>query len=129
MNNALFGESCDVKVILDSFADYVVGANPLGITGVKNDEQLDKAIRQGIAFYKKIGITSMNITAQDVTILDEFHALVKIYWKSLYANDNVSGEIPFEVIYIVQSNDPVTRIFAYITGDEMSALKQHGLID
>lgn len=128
MNNALFGDSYDGKIILNSFADYVVGANPLGIAGSKNDGEFDKAINQGIDFYKRIGITSMNITNQEVTILDDFHALVKVYWNSFYRKDDFFGEIPFEVIYIVQRKDHLIKIFAYITGDEMSALKRHRLV-
>jgi hypothetical protein len=129
MNNVLFAERYDVQTIMDSFAEYVVGANPVGIAGGKNNEQFSDSIRQGIDFYRKIGITSMNITAQEVTILDEFHASVKVYWSSLFFNENTSGEIPFEVVYIVQCKDQAKKIFAFITGDEMSAFKEYKLID
>lgn len=128
MNNALFGEVYDQAMITGAFSDYVVGANPLGVAGSKNDENFRQTILKGIDFYRQIGITSMNILSRDITILDRCHAAVKVSWTSFYSNKKNSGEIPFEVLYLVQSRDDAIRIFAYITGDEQQALKEHKLI-
>lgn len=128
MNNALFGDMPDVSAITRSFSDFVVGASPQGIMGGRNDETFGKSIRDGIDFYKRIGIISMNIISKDVTVLDEFHAMVKVYWKSFYGNERLSGEIPFEVVYLVQALGQSPKIFAFVTGDEQAALKSHHLI-
>lgn len=128
MNNALFGDVYDINSIMGSFADFVVGANPLGVAGGKNDDQFAKAIRQGIDFYKQIGIVSMNILSKDISVLDDFHASVKIFWSSFYGNETASGEIPFEVVYLVQCKNGSIKIFAYVTGDEQAAFRAHNLL-
>jgi hypothetical protein len=128
VNNALFGDTLDTETIRKFFANYVVGANPLGIAGGSNDEQFQKSIRQGIEFYRQIGITSMNISSKEITLLDDLHAMVKVFWKSFYSKDSTSGEICFDVVYIVQNIEDNPRIFAYITGDEQGALREHKLI-
>lgn len=128
VNNALFGDPLDTETIKDSFAGFVVGANPLGVAGGINDEKFQTTIQQGIDFYKRIGITSMNILSKEITVLDDFHAMAKIHWNSVYSKGDNSGEIPFEVIYFVQCRDGSPRIFAYITGDEQGALRDHKLI-
>ncbi|MFZ6012160.1 MAG: hypothetical protein ACOYXT_17595 [Bacteroidota bacterium] len=128
MNNALFGDAYDIKSIMQSFSDFVVSANPMGVAGGKNDDQLAKAIHQGIDYYKRIGIVSMNIISKEITMLDDFHAIAKIFWSSFYGNENTSGEIPFEVVYLVQCKEGVIKIFAYVTGDEQAAFKAHRLL-
>lgn len=128
VNNALFGGALDMDMITHSFADFVVGANPMGVAGGSNDENFRKSIQQGIDFYKQIGITSMNISSKEITALDEFHAMVKINWTAFYVKKSSSGEIAFEVFYFVRDKDDTTRIFAYITGDEQGALRDHQLI-
>ena len=128
MNNALFGGRYDIDSIMSSFSDFVVGSNPLGVTGGRNDEKFADAIRQGIEFYKQIGILSMNILSKEISVLDDHHATVKVFWSSFYSNDNASGEIPFEVVYLVESTSGSLRIFAYVTGDELAAFKAHHLL-
>ena len=128
MNNALFGGIYDVDSIMSSFSDFVVGSNPAGVAGGKNDAQFGQAIRQGIDFYKKIGIVSMNILSKEISVLDDFHAVVKIFWSSFYGNENTSGEIPFALVYLVQCKEGSTKIFAYVTGDEKAAFKAHNLL-
>jgi hypothetical protein len=128
MNNALFGDAYDIDSIMSSFANFVVGANPMGVAGGKNDDQFAEAIRQGIDFYKKIGIVSMNIVSKEITALDDFHAIVKIFWSSFYEKEMVSGEISFQVVYLVQCKDSAIKIFAYVTGDEQAAFRAHKLV-
>lgn len=128
MNNALFGDIFDMDVLQKSFAGFVVGANPMGVAGGNNDAQFQKLIRQGIDFYKQIGIMSMNISSKEITVLDDFHVLVKVYWKAFYAKESISGEIPFEVFYVVHGGNADPKIFAYITGDEQAVLRDHKLI-
>jgi hypothetical protein len=128
MNDALLSDVNNVRLIMNSFSDFVVGSNPHGVFGGKNDDQFAEAIHQGIDFYKKIGIVSMNVVAKRTTILDNFHALVRVSWTSFYRNDDVSGDIPFEVAYMMQYRNHALQIFAYVTGDEQAAFKAHKLI-
>lgn len=94
-------------------------SNPNGVAGAKNDDTFKEAILKRWAFYKRIGIQSMNILSKEITLLDELHAIVKIHWKSSYRkSDGSFGTIEFDVIYIVQLRSAGIKIFAYITGDE-----------
>jgi hypothetical protein len=128
MNDALSSDVNNVRLIMNSFSDFVVGSNSYGVFGGKNDDQFAEAIHQGIDFYKTIGIVSMNIIAKRVTILDNVHALVRVSWTSFYRNEDESGDIPFEAAYMVQYKNHELRIFAFVTGDEQAAFKSHKLI-
>jgi hypothetical protein len=129
MNNALFGDVIDVSTFMHAFAAYVVGANPNGVLGGKNDDEFARSIKSGIDFYRRIGVNSMNILRRDVTILDDYHAMAKIQWQCMYCLQDRSGEIEFDVFYFVQEMDHAVKIFAFVTGDEQKALIDHGLIN
>lgn len=57
-----------------------------------------------------------------------FMQLLKYFGISFYGSENASGEIPFEVVYMVQYRDGAIKIFAYVTGDEQAAFKDYKLI-
>jgi len=127
-NDAIKGE-LDVEGTAKAFAPYFVEASPAGIQGSANGEEFRERIPQGIEFYKKIGTHKMEITAEDVTSLDDLHSMVKIHWKAYYKNkDNTDLIIDFDVIYFLQCRNDDLKIFAYITGDEQAVFRQHGLI-
>lgn len=128
-NDALQGGQPDVEGTAACFADQFIEAGPQGVQCGKNDEQFRDMIPQGYAFYKGIGVHSMEITGMEITILDPQHSLAKVYWKSGFVRkDRFAGSIEFEVIYLVQTKDRQPKIFAYITGDEQAELKEKGLI-
>jgi hypothetical protein len=86
-------------------------------------------MQKGYAFYKNIGITSMDIVSKKITLLDDFHIMVKVRWKSNFLKrDGLKSSIEFENIYFNQTRDTQPKVFAYITGDEQAALKEAGLI-
>jgi hypothetical protein len=119
----------DAEGVTDSFSSFIVGANPLGVAGAKNDEQFRARIIQGFRFYKGIGTTSMKVASLDITPLDELHAMVKVHWDSRYRKkDDEEERIEFDVIYLLQLLDGRLKIFAYITGDEQKVLRERGLI-
>jgi hypothetical protein len=129
MNNALFSDLADIGGMVQSFAEHFIGANPNGIQPGQNDDRFKKAISEGIAFYRKLGVRSMVILKQDVQILDELHALVKVHWNCVYECAPKAGEITFVNYYLVQSRTfDVLKIFSYVTGDEIKAFKEHGLL-
>lgn len=128
-NDSLRSEEADVDGVVNAFAGYFVEASPAGILGSQNDRKFRKAIPKGYEFYKRIGILSMVIVSKEMTLLDDLHAIVKVHWRSTYQlKDKAPGTIEFDVHYLLQLQQDQPKIFAYITGDEQQALKDHGLI-
>lgn len=126
-NESLKGET-DVESMVNSFAESFIEASPKGIMEGKNDAEFKKGAVKGYEYYKNIGTKSMDIMDKSITLLDEFHAMVKIGWKGTYEKKN--GEaltIEFDVFYMVQELNGSIKIFAYVTGDEEKALKDNGL--
>ncbi len=128
-NKALTNESFEVDETANAFAHCFVEASPLGITCSKNDEQFRTMIPQGYAFYKRIGIKAMEIVSMDITVLDAYHSMIRVYWKTNFVKSDTSlGSIEFNVIYFTCTHNNDHKIFSYITGDEQKALKENGLI-
>lgn len=128
-NNGIKGAEGITEATAACFSDSILAVNPAGINCGANDERFLEAIPQGYTFYRDIGIEKMSILTKAVTILDGFHALVKILWRSDYARkDGTKGNIGFENIYFIRDKDQAIKIFAYITGDEQKALREHGLV-
>ena len=128
-NRSLNGEPLEVESTARSFSACFVEAGPKGVNCGQNDLQFRSMIPKGYDFYRSIGITAMNILSREITLLDDFHAMVKVHWNSSFTRkDNVKGRIEFDVIYLLQTNEDSPKIFAYITGDEQAALKENGLI-
>lgn len=128
-NKAINGEDIDVAEAVNCFALCFVEASPSGIICGNNDADFKKKIPEGFAFYRKLGITAMNILSSQISLLDDLHAMAKIHWSAVYKRekDNRSGTINFDVIYLLQLRNDSCKIFAYITGDEQQALKEAGL--
>lgn len=128
-NNALNEDTPDIEWTVNSFSNSFIAANPLGVTCGQNNEEFNSAIFQGYALYKSIGVKAMDIISIETTELDDFHAMTKVRWKSSYVKkDNSKGNIEFDNYYFTQTKLKEHKIFAYITGDEQAALKEHGLI-
>ena len=128
-NGSLNGEPIDVESIASSFSACFIEASPVGVNCGQNDLQFRSLIPSGYEFYRKAGITAMDILSNDITFQDDLHAMVKIRWNSRYTRkDHVKGQIEFDVIYLLQIRADIPKIFAYITGDEQAALQEHGLL-
>lgn len=128
-NKTLQGDISDVELTTDLYSDCLIAVNPLGVNCAKNDEQLRDAMVKGYAFYKDIGITSMEIVSKEITLLDDFHTMIKVCWRSNFVKkDGSKGSIEFENIYFTQTRENQHKVFAYITGDENAVLKKIGLI-
>ena len=128
-NDAMSEKDSDVaSQIQKSFADCFIESSPAGLNCGKNDDEFLKKVKQGFDFYKRIGSTGMNIVSKDITLLDDFHAMAKVYWRYSYLKDNKPGNIDFHIIYFVTTLNNEIRIFAYIAGDEQKALREKGLI-
>ena len=128
-NRSLAGGDEEMEQTAQLFADSFIGANPLGVNCGKNDKAFLDVMKQGYAFYKNIGITSMEIISKEITLLDDFHAMAKIRWRAHYIRkDHSAGSIDFNNIYFTQTREGRPRVFAYITGDERAALEEIGLV-
>ncbi len=111
------------------FSDCFIGANPRGVACGKNDEELRAHIQRSYDFYRRIGTLEMKIAGLEIVFLDDHHAQARVAWQSTYSKkDGERVRIDFEVIYLLQSIADGPKIFAYITGDEESALRQRGLL-
>jgi hypothetical protein len=128
-NNALNNENPNIYETANAFADCFIEASPLGVTCGRNDEQFRAVIPQGYAFYKSIGVTSMDIISKETTVLDYIHSMTKVHWKTTFVKqDKSKTSIEFDVIYFTRSKGDEHKIFTYITGDEQKALKENGLV-
>jgi hypothetical protein len=128
-NRGLRGTVDDLTAMADFFADSFIGASPAGVKCCNNDIEFQKAMQAGYAFYRGIGVISMQITSKEVTSLDAFHTMIKVGWRSNFVSKSgKKSGLDFQNIYFTQLKDNRHRIFAYITGDEQGALKEAGLI-
>ena len=126
---ALAGAVYDVEATVRSFASCFIEASPAGVICGNNDESFRKKIPAGYDFYRKIGIEAMYILSKEITLLNECYAMAKINWAADFTKQQQEkGSIEFQVIYLLRINEGSLKIFAYITGDEEAALKEHGLI-
>ena len=128
-NRSLTGSMPDAAHTAALFSNCFVAASPLGVNCGQNDAAFRQVMKKGYAFYKSIGITSMDIIAKDITTLDDFHTMARIRWRSKFTRkDGQQGSLEFQNIYFVQTRNDEHKVFAYITGDEEAALKDMDLI-
>lgn len=128
-NESLLGAEVNADKVSQCFSECFIEASPMGVNAGKNNDQFKEAIPKSYDFYKRIGITSMQILNKEVTPLDSQHTMVKVHWQSNFKRkDDTMGEVSFDVFYFLQAHDESFKIFAYITGDEEAVLKQEGLI-
>ncbi len=128
-NQSLEGSNEEMEQTAQLFAESFIGANPGGVFCGKNDKEFLEVMQQGYAFYKNIGITSMEIVSKEITLLDDFHAMARIGWRAHYIRKDLSaGSIDFNNIYFTQTLEGRPKVFAYITGDERAAFEGIGLV-
>ncbi|MCC2611431.1 hypothetical protein ABK249_05645 [Neorhizobium sp. Rsf11] len=129
-NDALKDASLvDIDGMTAFFAAYFVGSTPQAVFGGPNDEKFREVIPKGFARYREVGGKQMLITGIKVTPLNDLHALAEVGWDFAYLNKSgESGNIRFTNFYFITVAGGRPRIFAYITGDEEKAMKDHGLV-
>lgn len=121
--------SVDIDRVVAFFAAYFVGSTPHGVLGGANDEKFREVIPKGFSHYREVGGKQMLITGIKVTPLNDLHALAEVGWDFAYVNKSgESGHIRFTNFYFITVAGGPPRIFAYITGDEEKAMKDHGLV-
>jgi hypothetical protein len=128
-NRALSGKGQDTEHIAELFSTCFIAANPSGVNCGQNNETFLDAMQKGYAFYRSIGMASMDIVSREITLLDDLHTMVRVRWRSTFLKgDGLKTTIEFENIYFTQTRDTQHKVFAYITGDEQAALKSAGLV-
>jgi hypothetical protein len=119
----------DVETIRNAYADYFVGTDPRSVRGGKNGLLFRLMLPFGYRRYRKLGCKRMELKRVEVTGLDDFHALARTHWSSLFRRkDKTVVEIEFDNIYLLhipEGGSP--KVFAWITPDERRALKDHGI--
>jgi hypothetical protein len=120
----------DVRGTTGAFADYFVGSSPRGVRGGKNGWFFRMTVPRGVRHYRRVGTRSMRIAALDISPLDALHAMAKVHWDSRYrrSKDGQEIAIEFDVFYFLTLQSGAPRIFAFVTGDEEKALREHGLL-
>jgi hypothetical protein len=127
--NRSLGDTVDSETIAAAFSNCFVSANPSGVKCGQNDDEFRQALPKMYAFYKEVGTKKMIMRGVTPTPIDEHHHMVRVDWTADYQKKNGEAvSISFNVTYLLQTRDGQSRIFAFITGDEMGVLKQHGLI-
>ncbi|MCC7477107.1 nuclear transport factor 2 family protein [bacterium] len=121
----------ELKASSAAFAACFVAAGPAGVRCGSNNDELRRALPQGIEYYRSIGTRGMHALAVDHRPLDALHSIARVHWRADYVrrSDNVALSIEFEVHYLLQElqkGEP--KIFAWISGDEEQAYRDHGLV-
>ena len=126
-NNSLSGDDFKGEGIVQSFEDCFIESNPQGVTCLKNDSRFLDNIRSAFDFYRNIGSTGMSIISKEITLLDDLHAMAKIYWRYSYIKGDKEGTIDFTKFYFFTMRYQVKK-FSFIAGDEQKSLAEKGLI-
>jgi hypothetical protein len=127
-SDALASDKVDAKATARVFTDCFIAAGPDSVMCGKNGKELMQQVEQGYAFYRSIGTESMHLLFNDITLLDDHHAMAKVQWHAgLIKKDLQEITIDFQVIYLLQTLDHEIKIFAYIAGDEQRVFKELGI--
>ncbi|MDR0786677.1 MAG: nuclear transport factor 2 family protein [Gemmatimonadota bacterium] len=127
--NGALHELSDFEAVRAAFASCFVGAGPAGVVCGQNDSSFLEYLRNGYAFYRSIGTRRMILLRVEETLIDATHRMARVFYSSEYArHDGTMVTIDFDVTYMLRFADGTPRIFAFVTGDEQAALREHGLI-
>jgi hypothetical protein len=126
---SLSGKAIEMDELSSLYASEFIAASPLGVMTGKNDEQLKEVMTQGYAHYREIGTKEMRVRDLHISQIDEHHCVAHVAWTATYARRGQADvTIDFDVHYLVQKLDKEPKVFGWISGDEQSLLKQHGII-
>lgn len=128
-----FNEALAGRVVMDEvaelYASEFIAAGPAGVAAGRNDAAFREAMAQGYDHYRSIGTKAMRIRDVRLSPIDDRHSIVHVDWTATYARkDRPDIAIDFEVHYLVQTLDGVSRVFGWVAGDERALLEQHGIV-
>ena len=128
-NRALAGK-VDLNELASLYASEFIAAAPAGVRAGKNDNQFKEVMAQGYEHYRAIGTKAMRIRDVRLAPIDDLHCVAHVAWTATYARKGQPDvAIDFDVHYLVQilQVEP-PKVFGWITGDEQTLLRQHGII-
>lgn len=119
----------DIGAIRAFYSNHFIGSDPASVRGGKNGVLFRLMLPLGYRRYRKLGCKRMELKRVEVIGLDDFHAMARTHWSSLFRRkDKTVVEIEFDNIYLLHIPlGEAPKIFAWITGDEPQALKDHGI--
>jgi hypothetical protein len=127
-NQSLVGD-IGMDEVASLYASDFIAATPAGVMSGKNDDQLKQVMAQGYAHYRAIGAKEMRIRNVRLSPIDEHHCVAHVAWTGIYARrDQSDMAIDFDVHYLVQTLDGVSKVFGWVSGDEQALLRKHGII-
>ncbi|WP_413558959.1 nuclear transport factor 2 family protein [Bdellovibrio sp. HCB209] len=111
------------------FTDQFLSAGPDSIETGTNDSEFAQTLNDAYSFYRKIGTREMHIRNLMVTPIDRFHDMVKVYYRADYSPEGKPlKSIDFDVTYFMQITDAGPKVFGFVSGDEMQAYRDAGLV-
>jgi hypothetical protein len=127
-NKAIASPEAELETALHGFTSCFIVASPKGVTCSENDEQFHHKLKQGLEFYRRIGVLSMHIHHLEVESMGEWNALAKVDWNYTAVKEGNEGvSINYRVYYLLQTINNSVEVFGYVTGDEQRALKEQGI--
>ncbi|HJU40452.1 MAG TPA: hypothetical protein VJ724_12815 [Tahibacter sp.] len=130
-NRSLAGD-VDETGIRSAYAAHYVSATPAGVVAGGNDATFGAKLRQMYAFYDGIGASGLVLRNVDARAIDDLHDIARVGWRGRYVRprDGETVDIDFDVTYLMQSLRPhCPQIFAFVAGDELAVLREHGLVE
>ncbi|WP_235506697.1 DUF1971 domain-containing protein [Altererythrobacter sp. Root672] len=127
-NRALSGV-VDLEEVVSLYAPEFIGAAPGGVMTGKNDDKFALAMAEGYARYRTIGMKDMHLREVRISPIDDLHCLAHVGWTATYARwDQPDVAIDFEVQYFVRTLEGEPKVFGWVTGDEETLLREHGIL-
>ncbi|NEX94288.1 nuclear transport factor 2 family protein [Caulobacter sp. 17J65-9] len=127
--NRALTDTPDLDSIRSVYTDCFLAAGPAGVSCGHNDDGFAATLDKGYAFYRSIGTRRMSVRGVAVTPIDERHHLAKVFFTADYEKkDGEALSIDFDVAYLTQTRDGVTKICAFVAGDETALYREKGLI-
>jgi hypothetical protein len=117
----------DGQRIRPLFHDCFVAASPTGAFCGENNDALASVIENGVAFYRKLGITDLQVLSIDERWLGPANCMATVHWCAL-----VTGGDPmeFDVSYLLHDGvDGGLAILAWVSHeDEVEAFRARGML-
>ena len=127
--NQSLGGDIDMDEVAALYASELTAASPDGVTTLKNDDHLRQVMAQGYTRYRAMGTKAMRMRDVQLSPIDDHHCVAHVAWTATYAcKDQPDVAINFDVHYFVQKLDEEPKVVGWVSGDEQSLLKKHGIL-
>lgn len=119
----------DMDEVAALYASEFIAASPAGVMTGKNDEHFKQVMSQGYAHYRSIGTKEMRIRGLRISPMDEHHCVAHVAWRAIYVREHEPDvTIDFDVHYLIQQLGAEPKVFGWVSGDEQTLLRKHGII-